>query len=112
MRKLADYVAEEVFAGWEALPGKLIEGDQGLPLRGVGKEVVQGEKEEEQENRYARLYREIRGAASFLSARHHYNALAAVPPWRFTADYLPSLVQRPIPGEGQNYTGLTNITTR
>ncbi|KAK3690809.1 hypothetical protein LTR37_018937 [Vermiconidia calcicola] len=64
IRKLADYVAEEVFPGWEALPAKLAspeEKDSINPARGVPKDELQGseDKPEAQENRYTRLYREI-----------------------------------------------------
>ncbi|KAK3706494.1 hypothetical protein LTR37_012704 [Vermiconidia calcicola] len=64
IRKLADYVAEEVFPGWEALPAKLVsteEKDAIDPPRGVPREELQGseDKSEAQENRYTRLYREI-----------------------------------------------------
>ena len=64
IRTLADYIAEDVFPGWESLPAKLRskeEKDTLNPVRGVPKDEIQGsdEKAEEQENRYARLYREI-----------------------------------------------------
>ena len=64
IRKLADYIAEDVFAGWESLPAKLAsteEKDALNPARNVSKDELQGpeDKPEEQENRYARLYREI-----------------------------------------------------
>ncbi|KAK4175948.1 hypothetical protein QBC36DRAFT_378929 [Triangularia setosa] len=57
MRTLADVVAEHVYKGWENLPARLQEGEK-EPKRGVKKEAVEGPKDEEQ-NRYARLYREI-----------------------------------------------------
>ena len=64
IRKLADYIAEDVFKGWESLPAKIAsteEKDALEPTRDVPKEELQGpeDKPEEQENRYARLYREI-----------------------------------------------------
>lgn len=64
IRKLADYVAEDVFPGWESLPAKLAsteEKDALKPERGVPKDDFQGsdDKPEAKENRYARLYREI-----------------------------------------------------
>ncbi|KAF2155849.1 UPF0061-domain-containing protein [Myriangium duriaei CBS 260.36] len=62
VRRLADYVAEEVFPGWESLPAKLKEGDvKGTAVEagsGVEKTALQGEGDD-QENRYTRLYREI-----------------------------------------------------
>jgi uncharacterized protein YdiU (UPF0061 family) len=61
IRKLADYVAEEVFPGWESLPAKPPSYDEkaveDLP-RGLSKNDIQGTTENE-ENRYTRLYREI-----------------------------------------------------
>ena len=64
IRKLADYIAEDVFPGWEYLPTKLAskeERDALTPSRNVPKDELQGpeDKPAEQENRYARLYREI-----------------------------------------------------
>lgn len=61
IRQLSDYVAEEVFGGWENLPSKLAstEGkDLTDPSRGAAKDTLEGENEV-QENRYTRLYREI-----------------------------------------------------
>ncbi|KAF2225207.1 hypothetical protein BDZ85DRAFT_90209 [Elsinoe ampelina] len=62
IRQTAEYVAEEVFGGWETLPGKLGDGEVKETAvnvgRGVSKETTQGEGKEE-ENRYTRLYREI-----------------------------------------------------
>lgn len=61
IRKLSDYVAEDVFGGWENLPSKLAstEGKDALePSRGAAKDALEGENET-QENRFARLYREI-----------------------------------------------------
>ncbi|KAB5582605.1 hypothetical protein GE09DRAFT_1166942 [Coniochaeta sp. 2T2.1] len=62
IRKLATYVAEDVFGGWDKLPGRLdnVEKpeDASEPKRGVGKDDVEG-PEGEEENRFARLYREI-----------------------------------------------------
>ena len=64
IRKLATYIAEDVFPGWEslpaALPGKEEEAASSVsvdnPPRGVPSDVSQGSQEE---NRFARLYREI-----------------------------------------------------
>jgi serine/tyrosine/threonine adenylyltransferase len=61
MRQVADYVAEDVFEGWESLPSALPEDTTRHhvdPPRGVTKDAVEGSKGVE-ENRYARLYREI-----------------------------------------------------
>lgn len=62
IRKLATYVAEHVFGGWEKLPGRLddVEKPENAlePRRGVGKYEIQG-PEGAEENRFARLYREI-----------------------------------------------------
>ena len=61
IRKLSDYVAEDVFGGWENLPSKLASTtgkDLTDPSRGAAKDTLEGEGEV-QENRYARLYREI-----------------------------------------------------
>jgi len=61
IRKLSDYVAEDVFGGWENLPSKLASTtgkDLTEPSRGAAKDALEGEGEV-QENRYARLYREI-----------------------------------------------------
>ncbi|KAF4554216.1 Hypothetical protein D9617_5g070930 [Elsinoe fawcettii] len=62
IRKTSEYVAEEVFGGWETLPARLKDGEvkeMAVEVeRGVAKETVQGEGKEE-ENRFARLYREV-----------------------------------------------------
>lgn len=61
IRQLSDYVAEDVFGGWEKLPSKLAstEGkDLTDPSRGAAKDALEGENEV-QENRYTRVYREI-----------------------------------------------------
>lgn len=61
IRKLADYAAEDVFAGWDTLPGKVASKDEKdilEPARGIAKDEIQGEAEFG-ENRYTRLYREI-----------------------------------------------------
>ena len=63
IRKLSDYVAEEVYQGWESLPAALE--DPSKPpatvldgLTGVPKDDIQGSSGRE-ENRYTRLYRAI-----------------------------------------------------
>lgn len=62
LRQLSTYVAEQVFPGWESLPGKLESGelrDTAVdPKRGVPTKELQGEGKD-QENRFTRLYREI-----------------------------------------------------
>lgn len=62
IRKLSTYIAENVFPGWEALPSKLASGNPNEtalnPERGVPASETQG-GEGEEENRFARLYREI-----------------------------------------------------
>ncbi|KAG7285105.1 hypothetical protein NEMBOFW57_009725 [Staphylotrichum longicolle] len=62
IRRLATYVAEDVFGGWETLPGRLDDPDDPsktpTPQRGIPKDEVQG-PEGAEENRFARLYREI-----------------------------------------------------
>ncbi|KAK4120815.1 UPF0061-domain-containing protein [Parathielavia appendiculata] len=62
IRRLATYVAEDVFGGWETLPGRLDDpGDPSktpTPERNVPKDTLQGPPGAE-ENRFARLYREI-----------------------------------------------------
>jgi uncharacterized protein YdiU (UPF0061 family) len=60
IRKLSTYVAEDVFGGWENLPAKLTAGQNGTDdiMRGVPERDVEGGPGEE-ENRFARLYREI-----------------------------------------------------
>ncbi|KAK4962772.1 hypothetical protein LTR10_000399 [Elasticomyces elasticus] len=57
IRKLADYAAEEVFRGWDKLPGRIDSNDT-TPSTGIPKDELQGEAEHQQ-NRYTRLYREI-----------------------------------------------------
>ncbi|KAG6017025.1 hypothetical protein E4U43_002470 [Claviceps pusilla] len=65
IRKLATYIAEDVFGGWETLPArweKLERADESLPpppvKHGVGKNDLEGPTETA-ENRFTRLYREI-----------------------------------------------------
>ncbi|EMC96238.1 hypothetical protein BAUCODRAFT_33584 [Baudoinia panamericana UAMH 10762] len=58
IRKLADYAAEEVFGGWDKLPGKTGSDDLVEPGTSVSRDELQGENEHQQ-NRYTRLYREI-----------------------------------------------------
>ncbi|KIW18142.1 hypothetical protein PV08_02430 [Exophiala spinifera] len=61
VRKVATYVAEDVFGGWETLPASLDADKKDAhldPPRGVPKDELQG-KEGAEENRFTRLYREI-----------------------------------------------------
>jgi serine/tyrosine/threonine adenylyltransferase len=62
VRKVATYVAEDVFPGWESLPSAISKGtgeDAHLdPPRNIPKSTIQGTSGSE-ENRFARLYREI-----------------------------------------------------
>lgn len=63
IRKLANYVAENVFSGWSSLPAAMdqseaLEKSAINPPRSVPKQEIQGEHPLE-ENRFTRLYREI-----------------------------------------------------
>ncbi|KAF4126426.1 Uncharacterized conserved protein YdiU, UPF0061 family [Geosmithia morbida] len=62
LRKLATYVAEDVFGGWDKLPGRLDNpeepADVSEPRRGVPAEAIEG-PDDAAENRFTRLYREI-----------------------------------------------------
>ncbi|KAI1637453.1 hypothetical protein F4809DRAFT_319679 [Biscogniauxia mediterranea] len=62
IRRLATYVAEDAFGGWETLPGRLDDperpGESPPPRRNIPPEAVEGPPETA-ENRFARLYREI-----------------------------------------------------
>ncbi|KAI0596100.1 hypothetical protein F4775DRAFT_566549 [Biscogniauxia sp. FL1348] len=62
IRRLATYVAEDVFGGWETLPGRLDDpekpGESPAPRRNIPSEAVEGPSETA-ENRFTRLYREI-----------------------------------------------------
>ena len=82
IRKIADYIGEQVFPGWESLPSKLEDGDVAKTAeevsRGAGKTDLQGEAEN-QENRYARLYREIaRRNAKTVAAWQAYGFMNGV----------------------------------
>ncbi|KAK5997118.1 Protein adenylyltransferase SelO [Cladobotryum mycophilum] len=62
IRKLATYVAEDVFGGWETLPGRLETPDKPeespSPKRGLSASEIEG-PEDAAENRFTRLYREV-----------------------------------------------------
>lgn len=83
IRKLATYVAEDVFGGWENLPAAVSVGEQlsseiDNPGRGVPRDAVQGPQETE-ENRFARLYREIaRRNAKTVAAWQAYGFMNGV----------------------------------
>ncbi|KAL4801436.1 hypothetical protein BDV18DRAFT_149194 [Aspergillus unguis] len=84
IRKLANYAAENVFQGWESLPGAVSLGkDQSPdtvedPSRGIPWDKVQ-EHQGVEENRYARLYREIaRRNAKTVAAWQAYGFMNGV----------------------------------
>ncbi|KAK0634533.1 hypothetical protein B0T17DRAFT_483052 [Bombardia bombarda] len=60
IRQLATYIAEDVFGGWDALPARLDDPSSttATVTRNVPKDTLQG-PEGAEENRFARLYREI-----------------------------------------------------
>jgi uncharacterized protein YdiU (UPF0061 family) len=62
VRKLSTYIAENVFGGWDTLPGRLEDPEKPTespaPKRGVAADTVEGEGDSA-ENRFTRLYREI-----------------------------------------------------
>ncbi|KAH7155000.1 hypothetical protein B0J13DRAFT_582182 [Dactylonectria estremocensis] len=62
IRKLATYIAEDVFGGWDKLPGRLEDPENPttsrLPKRGVAANETEG-PDDAAENRFTRLYREI-----------------------------------------------------
>lgn len=62
IRKLSTYVAEDVFGGWESLPGRLENPEKPTespePKRGVSSTQIEGEGDSA-ENRFTRLYREV-----------------------------------------------------
>lgn len=62
IRKLATYIAEDVFGGWDTLPGRLEDPDKPTestaPKRNIPADTIEG-PEESAENRFTRLYREI-----------------------------------------------------
>ncbi|KAL3478015.1 hypothetical protein BJX99DRAFT_256982 [Aspergillus californicus] len=84
IRKLATYVAEEVFHGWESLPGVVSLGkDQPAdavenPSRGIPWDKTQ-EHQDVEENRFARLYREVaRRNAETVAAWQAYGFMNGV----------------------------------
>jgi serine/tyrosine/threonine adenylyltransferase len=81
VRQVAEYVAEEVFTGWRSLPSALVRDDADShidPPRGVAKDLVEG-SEGAEENRFARLYREIaRRNAKTVAAWQAYGFMNGV----------------------------------
>ncbi|WPA99768.1 uncharacterized protein RHO25_004387 [Cercospora beticola] len=81
LRKLADYVAEDVFGGWQNLPGRVStteEKDVVEVSRGVSRDEIQGENELA-ENRYTRLFREVaRRNAKTVAAWQAYGFMNGV----------------------------------
>ncbi|KAH0594248.1 hypothetical protein MHUMG1_08087 [Metarhizium humberi] len=82
IRKLATYVAEDVFGGWEKLPARLEDpekpGESPVPGRGVPEKELQGPAETA-ENRFTRLYREIaRRSAKTVAAWQAYGFMNGV----------------------------------
>lgn len=72
IRKLATYVAEDVFGGWETLPGRLDDPDKpaesASPKRNIPADTIEG-PDESAENRFTRLYREIVRRNAFTVAK-------------------------------------------
>lgn len=84
IRRLATYVAEDVFGGWENLPAAVSVGEQlspaeiNHPARGVPRDELQ-ECQSTAENRFARLYREIaRRNAKTVAAWQAYGFMNGV----------------------------------
>lgn len=86
IRKLADYIAEDVFGGWGTLPGRLEDPDKPTeclpPKRGVLASTVEG-PDDAAENRYTRLYREIvRRNAGTVAHWQAYGFMNGVLVWK------------------------------
>jgi uncharacterized protein YdiU (UPF0061 family) len=83
IRRVATYIAEDVFSGWESLPAAVPSKEEDAqghlePARGVLKDDLQG-KEGEEQNRFARLYREIvRRNAKTVAAWQAYGFMNGV----------------------------------
>lgn len=83
IRKVATYTAEDVFDGWESLPAAVPSKEEDAqghlePARGVPKDDLQGKQGEDQ-NRFARLYREIvRRNAKTVAAWQAYGFMNGV----------------------------------
>lgn len=94
IRKLSTYIAEDVFGGWETLPGRLEDPDKPTespaPKRGVSASTVEG-PDDAAENRFTRLYREVvrRNAVTvanwqaygFMNGVLVWNTLCTPPPY-------------------------------
>jgi len=81
VRQVANYVAEDLFPGWESLPSALPKDSPDAhidPPRGVAKDSIQG-TEGAEENHFARLYREIaRRNAKTVAAWQAYGFMNGV----------------------------------
>ncbi|ERF77001.1 hypothetical protein EPUS_06869 [Endocarpon pusillum Z07020] len=81
VRQVANYIAEDVFSGWESLPSALPKDKTEAhidPPRGVSKDSIEGSKGAE-ENRFTRLYREIvRRNAETVAAWQAYGFMNGV----------------------------------
>lgn len=84
IRKLATFIAEDVFFGWESLPApvSLEEGQSSdavdNPARGIPRDEIKG-PEGAEENRFSRLYREIaRRNAKTVAAWQAYGFMNGV----------------------------------
>ncbi|KAK2605917.1 hypothetical protein QQS21_003643 [Conoideocrella luteorostrata] len=82
IRKLATYIAEDLFGGWENLPARLENpekpNESASPKRGVAARDLQGTSEAA-ENRFTRLYREIaRRSAKTVAAWQAYGFMNGV----------------------------------
>ncbi|KAL2001596.1 hypothetical protein VTN02DRAFT_1551 [Thermoascus thermophilus] len=85
IRRLATFVAEDVFPGWESLPAAVSLDQEGTsptgvdnPPRGVHRDEIQG-AEGAEENRFSRLYREIaRRNAKTVAAWQAYGFMNGV----------------------------------
>jgi uncharacterized protein YdiU (UPF0061 family) len=82
LRRLSTYIAEDVFGGWEKLPGRLADPgkpeESPVPTRGVAASEIQG-PDDAAENRFTRLYREIvRRNATTVAAWQAYGFMNGV----------------------------------
>lgn len=81
IRQVATFIAEDVFPGWESLPGAVTLEDKSAvdePARGVPRDEIQGQSGLE-ENRFARIYREIaRRNAKTVAAWQAYGFMNGV----------------------------------
>jgi uncharacterized protein YdiU (UPF0061 family) len=84
IRQLSTFIAEDVFGGWETLPAAISVGEgqtateMNNPPRGISRDEVQT-KQGVDENRFARLYREIvRRNAKTVAAWQAYGGMNGV----------------------------------